>query len=62
MAICDSRYRFLTVDIGFKGSDSDGGIWESSGFKDLIENGTSDTIYNNVYQASLKGQHLIMCV
>ena len=45
MAISDSVYCFLMVDIGFKGSNSDGRIWKSSGFKYLIENGTHDTIH-----------------
>ena len=32
MAIADSRYRFIMVDIGQYGSESDGGIWENSNF------------------------------
>ena len=43
MAICDSRYGFVKVDIGFKGSDSDGGIWEGLGFKDWVDNGMCGT-------------------
>ena len=52
LVICDSRYCFLMVDIGFKGRNSEGRIWESSGFNDFIENGTHDTVCANIYQAS----------
>ena len=30
MAVCDPQYKFISVDIGQAGSQSDGGIWESS--------------------------------
>lgn len=33
MAVCDSRYRLLYVDIGSPGSNSDGGIFSSSSLK-----------------------------
>lgn len=32
MALCDARYKFIMVDIGAVGSQSDGGIFESSVF------------------------------
>jgi hypothetical protein len=39
MAIADSRYRFLMVDIGQYGSESDGGVWENSLFNKRIQDG-----------------------
>lgn len=32
MAIADSRYRFVTIEVGACGSESDGGVWEHSVF------------------------------
>ena len=49
MAICDSRFRLVMVDIGFQGSDSDGGMWESSGFKNLIESGMCHVRHSDIY-------------
>lgn len=39
MAIADSRYRFVMVDIGQFGSQSDGGIWEQSHFNRRLQTG-----------------------
>lgn len=39
MAIADSRYRFIVVDIGQFGSEADGGIWENSKFHRQIQDG-----------------------
>ena len=39
-AIADSDYKFLYVDVGSPGSESDGGIYKRSGLKDAIENNT----------------------
>ena len=43
MAIADSEYRFLMVDIGQYGSESDGGVWEASTFNHNIQSGM-DTV------------------
>ena len=32
MAVCDASYKFIVVDVGQSGSQSDGGIWDSSTF------------------------------
>jgi len=32
MAIVDANYKFLIIDVGQPGSQSDGGVWESSVF------------------------------
>lgn len=38
LAVVDSNYKFLMIDVGQPGSQSDGGIWESSVFgRDLSE-------------------------
>lgn len=39
MAICDSRYRFIMVDIGQCGSESDGGVWNNCHFNDSLHSG-----------------------
>lgn len=39
MAVCDANYKFLTVDIGQPGSNSDGGIWDSSPFGRALDSG-----------------------
>ncbi|XP_046849411.1 protein ALP1-like [Xenia sp. Carnegie-2017] len=39
MAVVDASYKFITIDVGKSGSNSDGGIWESSGFGRALENG-----------------------
>ena len=39
MAISDSRYRFIVVDRGQFGSESDGGVWENSKFVEDIDRG-----------------------
>lgn len=39
MAIADSRYRFIMVDIGQYGSESDGGVWENSTFNQQLHDG-----------------------
>ena len=36
MAVCDPFYKFIMVDIGQSGSESDGGIWESSTFGQVL--------------------------
>lgn len=40
MAVVDAKYRFLTVDIGAYGSNSDGGIFKSTAFGKAVENGS----------------------
>ena len=42
MALVDSNYKFITVDIGGYGSNSDGGIWKSSKFGKAFDNGRID--------------------
>ena len=44
LAVCDASYRFTLVDIGQPGSNSDGGIWESSEFGRGLENGENSCI------------------
>lgn len=39
LAVCDAAYKFILVDIGQPGSNSDGGIWDSSEFGRGLENG-----------------------
>lgn len=39
MAIADSRYRFIMVDVGQYGSESDGGVWEQCSFNQKIYSG-----------------------
>ena len=39
MAIVDSRYRFLMVEVGHYGSESDGGVWETSDFNNRLMTG-----------------------
>lgn len=38
MAIVDHRYRFIYVNIGYTGSGSDGGIFQSCGLLEALEN------------------------
>ncbi|XP_067944974.1 uncharacterized protein [Watersipora subatra] len=38
LAVCDASYRFTLIDIGQPGSNSDGGIWESSEFRRGLDN------------------------
>lgn len=38
------------VDIGFKGSASDGGVWENSAFKDAVETGDYSNLVNYLNQ------------
>ena len=38
MAVCDSHYRFIFVDIGDAGRQSDGGVLANSEFGPAIEN------------------------
>lgn len=40
MAVVDASYKFVTIDVGRSGSNSDGGIWESSVFGRALENGS----------------------
>lgn len=37
MAVCDSRYRLIYVDIGAAGSNSDGGVFSTSELKRLMD-------------------------
>lgn len=39
MAIADSRYRFIMVDIGQCGSESDGGVWANCQFNESLATG-----------------------
>ena len=39
MTVCDLPYKFIMVDIGQSGSESDGGIWESSAFRQVLLHG-----------------------
>lgn len=39
MAVCDSAYRFTVLDIGAKGSSSDGGVWDGSTFGQALNDG-----------------------
>lgn len=39
LAVCDASYKFILVDIGQPGSNSDGGIWDNSEFGRGLENG-----------------------
>ncbi len=40
MALCSARYSYLLVNIGAAGSEGDGGIFDASGMKSAIYNGT----------------------
>lgn len=39
MAVVDAAYRFVIVDIGQSGSQSDGGVWEASAFGAALATG-----------------------
>lgn len=39
MAVSDSRYRFIMVDIGQRGSESDGGVWGNCQFHESLQTG-----------------------
>ena len=39
LAICDSEYRFTTIEVGESGSNNDAGIWERSVFCQGLEDG-----------------------
>lgn len=40
LAVCDANYRFIYVDCGAEGRNSDGGVFRASRLYDRIENGT----------------------
>ncbi|XP_018360100.1 PREDICTED: uncharacterized protein LOC108759253 [Trachymyrmex cornetzi] len=42
MAICDANYKFIWVDIGDYGSNSDGEVWANSNLGQSLESGTAD--------------------
>lgn len=47
MAICDASYKFIIIDVGQPGSQSDGGVWESSVFgRSLLLGIITDTYIN----------------
>lgn len=37
LALVDAAYKFLYVDVGTNGRDSDGGVWEKSSLKEAVE-------------------------
>ena len=47
MAIADSRYRFLMVDIGQCGSESDGGVWSNCSFNHKLQSGRVVAVMQN---------------
>jgi len=42
MAICDSNYKFVLVDIGAEGRQSDGGVWSRSSMGRAFSRGDID--------------------
>lgn len=42
MAVVDSHYKFVLVDVGAPGRHSDGGVFKNSSFGRLLEEGTLD--------------------
>lgn len=42
MAICDYRYRFIAIDVGAQGRQSDAGVFQNSNIGQLLYNSRMD--------------------